>query len=74
MVWIYVFWRNIAVMNFLENEIVLGILAFTVVVNLMIFVILGARRFLVSTGDINIEMNEDPDRSIVVPAGGLKLI
>ena len=57
-------------MNFLENEIVLGILAFTVVVNLMIFVILGARRFLVSTGDINIEMNEDPDRSIVVPAGG----
>ena len=39
-------------MNFLENEIVLGILAFTVVVNLMIFVILGARKFLVSTGDI----------------------
>ena len=56
-------------MSIFENEIFLGILAFTVVVNLMIFVILGARKYLVSSGDINIEMNEDPDRSIIVPAG-----
>ena len=59
-------------MSIFENEIFLGILAFTVVVNLMIFVILGARKYLVSSGDINIEMNEDPDRSIIVPAGNNK--
>ena len=33
-------------------EIVLGIVAFTLIVNLMIFVILFARTRLVSTGDV----------------------
>ena len=57
-------------MNLLQNEIFLGILVFTVAVNAMVFLILGARRVLVSTGDVQILMNEDMDKSIVVPAGG----
>ena len=50
-------------MNLLQNEIFLGILVFTVAVNAMVFLILGARRVLVSTGDVQILMNEDMDSS-----------
>ena len=39
-------------MNFIQNEIVLGVLVFTIAVNLMVFVILGARKLLVSSGNI----------------------
>ena len=56
-------------MNFIQNEIVLGVLVFTIAVNLMVFVILGARKFLVSSGNINISMN-DAAKSIEVEAGG----
>ena len=55
--------------TFLENEIILGILVFTIAVNTMVLIILGARRLLVSTGDITIEMN-DSAKSVVVQAGG----
>ena len=51
-------------------EISLGIVAFTLIVNLMIFVILFARTRLVSTGDVKVEINGDPDKTITVPAGG----
>ena len=51
-------------------EIVLGIVAFTLIVNLMIFVILFARTRLVSTGDVTVEINGDPEKTITVPAGG----
>ena len=53
----------------LENEIFLGILVFTIAVNTMVLIILGARKLLVSTGDITIEMN-DSAKSVVVQAGG----
>ena len=53
----------------LENEIILGILVFTMAVNTMVLIILGARRLLVSTGDITIEMNGSA-KSVVVQAGG----
>ena len=45
-------------MNFLQNEIVLGVLVFTIAVNMMVFVILGARKLLVSSGNVNISMND----------------
>jgi Na+-transporting NADH:ubiquinone oxidoreductase subunit F len=51
-------------------EIVLGIVAFTLIVNMMIFVILFARTRLVSTGDVTVEINGDPEKTITVPAGG----
>ena len=41
-------------------EIILGIVSFTIIVNLMIFVILLARSRLVSTGDVLVEINGDP--------------
>ena len=36
----------------------------------MILFILASRKFLVASGNIEIEMNEDPDRTLSVPAGG----
>ena len=51
-------------------EIILGIVSFTIIVNLMIFVILLARSRLVSTGDVTVEINGDPEKTISVPAGG----
>ena len=51
-------------------EIIFGIVAFTLIVNTMIFVILFARTKLVSTGDVTVEINGDPENTITVPAGG----
>ncbi len=56
--------------NFLQNEIFLGVVAFTVFVNLMVFIILGATRVLVSSGNINIQINEDPERTLNTTIGG----
>jgi len=56
--------------NFLQNEIFLGVVAFTVFVNLMVFIILGATRVLVSSGNINIQINEDPERTLNTTTGG----
>ena len=47
-----------------------GVALFTTIVMLLVAVILFARSKLVTTGDIRIEINDDPDRSITVPAGG----
>ena len=51
-------------------EIIFGIVAFTLIVNMMIFIILFARTKLVSTGDVTVEINGDPEKTITVPAGG----
>ena len=47
-------------------EIIFGIAAFTLIVNMMIFVILFARTKLVSTGDVTVEINGDPEKTITV--------
>lgn len=52
------------------SEILIAISMFTGVVLALVAIILLARVFLVNTGDVNIEINEDPERSLVVPAGG----
>ena len=56
--------------NLLQNEIFLGVVAFTISVNLMVFIILGATRILVSSGNINIQINDDPDRALTTTTGG----
>ena len=56
-------------MDFLQNEIVLGVLVFTIAVNMMVFVILGARKLLVSSGNVSISMN-DAAKSVDVESGG----
>jgi Na+-transporting NADH:ubiquinone oxidoreductase subunit F len=53
-----------------DSTIVLGVSMFTGTVLFLVMVILLARSRLVSTGDVTIEINDDPDKSIVVPAGG----
>lgn len=47
-----------------------GVGLFTIVVMLLVSVILFARSALVSSGDVHIEINGDPEKSITVPAGG----
>ncbi len=56
--------------NLLQNEIFLGVVAFTISVNLMVFIILGATRILVSSGNINIQINDDPERALSTTTGG----
>jgi len=47
-----------------------GVAMFTVVIMALVFVILYARTHLVSSGDVRIEINGDPERTLTVPAGG----
>lgn len=54
----------------MNEVIVLGVVMFTAVVLALVVVILAARSRLVSTGDVRIEINDDPEKSITVPAGG----
>lgn len=50
--------------------IVAGSLMFTVIVMLLVVIIITTRSKLVSSGDVRIEINGDPGKAIVVPAGG----
>lgn len=52
------------------TTIIGGVAFFTVVIMLLVGVILFARSRLVSSGDVHIEINGDPEKSITVPAGG----
>ena len=51
------------------NEIVLGVIMFTGVIMMLVFVILYARKQLVSTGEVTIEINGDPEKTLRAPAG-----
>ena len=51
-------------------EVVLGVGMFTVIIMMLVFVILYARRLLVRTGQVTIEINGDPERTITCSAGG----
>src|SRR5690554_8240034 len=50
--------------------ILLGVIMFTVVVIGLVLVILAARSKLVSTGDVTIEVNGDPEHTLTTQAGG----
>ena len=52
------------------TEIGAGVGMFTVVVLFLVGLILVARSRLVPSGDVNVLINNDPDRSISVPTGG----
>ncbi len=47
-----------------------GVALFTTIVMLLVAVILIARSKLVTSGDVRIEINDDAEKSITVPAGG----
>jgi Na+-transporting NADH:ubiquinone oxidoreductase subunit F len=50
-------------------EIVAGVVMFTLAVLAMVALIVFARSKLVSTGQVTIEINDDPEKSIETPAG-----
>ena len=50
-------------------EIIIGVVMFTVIILALVAVILAARARLVSTGDVTIEVNGDPNHTIKAPAG-----
>ena len=50
-------------------EMAIGIGMFTFVVSVLVMVILFAKSKLVSTGDVNIRINDDPEKSISTQAG-----
>ncbi|MAX32693.1 MAG: NADH:ubiquinone reductase (Na(+)-transporting) subunit F [Halomonadaceae bacterium] len=52
------------------NVILLGVVMFTVVVIGLVAIILAARSRLVSSGDVTIEINGDPDYTLSTQAGG----
>ena len=52
----------------MNTEILLGVVMFTAIVLSLVVIILFARSRLVSSGDVNIEINGE--RTITVPAGG----
>ncbi len=53
----------------LDTTVVLGVGMFTGTILFLVMVILFARARLVSTGDVTIEINEDPEHAISVAAG-----
>lgn len=53
----------------LDTTVILGVVMFTATVLSLVIVILVARARLVSSGDVTIEINDDPDKTIQVPAG-----
>ena len=50
-------------------EIFLGVAMFTIIVLALVVIILAAKAKLVSSGDITISVNDDPDKSITTQAG-----
>ena len=53
----------------LDPTIILGVGMFTSTVLFLVMIILFARSKLVSSGDVTIEINGDPEKSVVVQAG-----
>ena len=53
----------------MQIDLILGVVSFTGVVLLLVLVIIFARSRLVSTGSVNIEINDDSANTITVPAG-----
>ncbi len=51
------------------QTIILGVAGFTLIVLALVFIILAAKSKLVSSGDVTIEINDDPDKSITTAAG-----
>ena len=51
-------------------EIILGVVMFTAMVLALVAVILSARSRLVATGDVTIDVNDDPEKAVTASAGG----
>jgi Na+-transporting NADH:ubiquinone oxidoreductase subunit F len=49
--------------------ILFGVLMFTIIVLMLVFLILFARSKLVATGDVKIHINDDPEKTLTTAAG-----
>lgn len=56
--------------NTAASQIGLGVAMFSGIVLALVLVILAARSVLVASGDVKVMINDDPDKSVDVPAGG----
>ncbi len=54
----------------MDSTVIVGVVMFTAIVLALVMIILVARSRLVSTGNVHIGINEDPEKAIDVPAGG----
>ena len=54
----------------MDLNIIYGVAMFTAIVLALVLVILAARSRLVSTGDVTIGINEDPEKAVTTAAGG----
>jgi len=52
------------------NIIIIGVVMFTLIVLVLVGLILFAKSKLVASGNVNITINDDPEKSIKVPIGG----
>ncbi len=55
------------------TDILLGIAMFTTVIVALVLLLMAARSRLVASGDVNIVINDDPDKALKVAAGGTLL-
>lgn len=55
------------------ETIIMGVVMFTVVILSLVAILLVAKAKLVTTGEVTITINEDPDKSLKVPAGATLL-
>jgi Na+-transporting NADH:ubiquinone oxidoreductase subunit F len=51
-------------------EIFLGVAMFTIIILALVVIILGAKAKLVSSGDIEISINDDAEKTVITEAGG----
>ena len=54
----------------MDSTVIVGVVMFTAIVVGLVMIILVARSRLVSTGNVHIGINGDPEKAIDVPAGG----
>ncbi len=55
------------------TDILFGVLGFTVTILVLVVVLLLAKSRLVQSGDVTININDDPENSLTTPAGGTLL-
>ncbi|MEM6792657.1 MAG: NADH:ubiquinone reductase (Na(+)-transporting) subunit F [Acidobacteriota bacterium] len=57
----------------MDMTIILGVSMFTGVILSLVLLLMLARKYLVSTGEVTITINDDPGKSLKVPSGGTLL-
>ena len=55
------------------TDILFGVLGFTITILVLVVVLLLAKSRLVQSGDVTININDDPENSLTTPAGGTLL-